>query len=451
MTILRSLSFRLALAYMALFTASLAVLVAATWWMTIHQPLKAAQTVVDREAAELATIYIADGGAVLSAELARRAGALSDRKPFHAFIDSRGVTATANLPTWPAAQRNGLIRLEADIYRDGDEEDHEALVRDRVFDDGARLLVGRDIEDIDGREELLAGTVGWIVGLSLILSMLGGFLMSRVIGARLESVASTARRVIDGDLSGRVPVRGSGDDFDRLSVTLNVMLDRIQNLVGSVQRVSDNVAHELRTPLTRLQADLDELEQAGDAERSELIERVQTDAQRLQAMFDALLRIARIDSGRHALDARPVPLAPLLRDLAELYSPAAEAGGLAIATDLAPNVTVNGDPDLIFQAVSNLLDNALKFTGAGGSISLTLGEQNGEAVIRVSDTGVGADADAASLSRLTERFYRAPGTEHVEGSGLGLSLVAAIVKAHGGRLMFESKGGMTVSWYLPTE
>jgi len=447
MTIFRSLSFRLALAYMALFTASLAVLVAATWWMTIHQPYKAARTVVDREAAELASIYIADGGEALSAELERRAAALSDRKPFHAFIDARGITATATLPTWPTARTNGLIRLEADIYRDGDEEDHEALVRDRVFDDGARLLVGRDIEDIDGREEILAGTVGWIVGLSLILSMLGGLLMSRVIGTRLESVASTARRVIDGDLSGRVPVRGSGDDFDRLSVTLNIMLDRIQNLVGSVQRVSDNVAHELRTPLTRLQADLDELEQAGDAERSELIGRVQADAQRLQAMFDALLRIARIDSGRHALATQPVPLAPLLRDLAELYTPAAETGGLAIVADLAPGVTVNGDPDLIFQAVSNLLDNALKFTPSGGSVSLTLARQDSEAVIRVSDTGIGADA--ASLPRLTERFYRASGAEHVAGSGLGLSLVAAIAEAHDSRLIFESGQGMTVSWYLP--
>jgi signal transduction histidine kinase len=244
-----------------------------------------------------------------------------------------------------------------------------------------------------------------------------------------------------------VPVRGSGDDFDRLSVTLNLMLDRIQNLVGSVQRVSDNVAHELRTPLTRLQADLDELEQATDAERQDAIERVQAEAQRLQAMFDALLRIARIDSGRHALVTRPVLLGPLLRDLAELYTPSAEAGGLTIVPDLASTVSVNGDPDLIFQAVSNLLDNALKFTGAGGSVSLTLGEQNGEAVIQVSDTGVGADA--ASLTRLTERFYRAPGAEHVEGSGLGLSLVAAIAEAHGGRLMFESERGMNVSWYLP--
>jgi len=446
-TIFRSLSFRLALAYMALFTASLAVLAGATWWMTIHQPLQAAQAVVDREAAELATIYIADGGEVLSTELERRAAALSDRKPFHAFIDSSGATASANLPTWPAAQTNGLIRLEADIYRDGDEEDHEALVRDRVFDDGARLLVGRDIEDIDGREEVLAGTVGWIVGLSLILSMLGGYLMSQVIGKRLESVASTARLVIDGDLSGRVPVRGSGDDFDRLSITLNVMLDRIQKLVGSVQRVSDNVAHELRTPLTRLQANLDELEQASDAERSDVIERVQADAQHLQTMFDALLRIARIDSGRHALATKPVALAPLLRDLAELYTPAAEAGGLAIVTDLASTATVNGDRDLIFQAVSNLLDNALKFTGAGGSVSLTLEERSGEAVIQVSDTGVGVDAD--SLARLTERFYRAPGAEHIEGSGLGLSLVAAIAEAHAGRLVLGSERGMTVSWYLP--
>lgn len=270
--------------------------------------------------------------------------------------------------------------------------------------------------------------------------------MSRVIGRRIESIASTARRVIDGDLSGRVPVRGSGDDFDRLSVTLNVMLARIEALVESVRRVSDNIAHELRTPLTRLQADLDDLAVADDSERGEVIDRVQAAAERLQAMFDALLRIARIDSGRHALATRPVALAPLLRDVAELHAPQAESGGLSLNVSLASPVSVNGDADLIFQAVSNLLDNALKFTGSGGSVSLTLTERDGEAIIEVSDTGIGVDP--ANLARLTERFYRAPGAEHFDGSGLGLSLVAAIAKAHRSRLEFEGPPGLTVRWSI---
>ena len=446
--LLRSLTFRLALVYLALFSASVAVLLAITWWTSVARPLEDVRTAVAREADALADTYILDGPAALTAQLRRRAATISERKAFHAFVAADGTT-TANLPSWPERSGDGWRRFEADLYVDGDEEDHEALVYEQHFRDGARLFVGRDIEDIDEREELIEQLMLWGAVAVVILGLAGGLLMSVAVGRRIETVTATARQVIAGDLSGRVPTRGSGDDFDRLGDTLNDMLARIEALVEAVSRVSDSIAHELRTPLARLQAELEELGDEEDpAERRRLVEAATAEAARLQATFDALLRIARLESGRHAIKRQPVELARLLDDASEFYAPEAEARGMTLNVCCDSGVAVDGDANLLFQAVTNLLDNALKHAPAGSRVTVAARREAGATVVEVADDGPGIPE--THRAKVTERFYRVPGSEARDGIGLGLTLVAAIARAHGAALeMADNRPGLAVRLRFP--
>lgn len=427
-----SLTFRLALVYLALFSISVAVLLLATWWGSVVRPLDRVQGTVLRETDTLADTYMLEGREALIDALRRRATSSADRLPFHAFVDPQG-RVFANLPSWPARPAEGWRRIEADLYVDGDEEDHEALVYERPFRDGARLFVGRDVEEIDDREELIEQLILWGSLGVVVLGLAGGLLMSLAIGRRLDVVTQTARRVIAGDLSGRVPTRGTGDDFDRLGDTLNDMLGRIEALVEAVSRVSDSIAHELRTPLARLQADLVDLNGEPDAaERRRLVGLAAAEAGRLQATFDSLLRIARLESGRHSIARQPVNLCRVLRDAAEFYEPEAEARGISLRVDCSDDVIVDGDANLLFQAATNLLDNALKHATGASRVRVS-GEREGHTtLVEISDDGPGIDS--VHRDKVIERFYRAPGAEKREGIGLGLTLVDAIARAHGTRL-----------------
>jgi signal transduction histidine kinase len=215
------------------------------------------------------------------------------------------------------------------------------------------------------------------------------------------------------------------------------MLDRNQELVASLGRVSDNIAHELRTPLARLRTALEGSSREG-ALKSEDVEAARVEADRLQQIFDALLRIARLDTGRHRIIRNPIQLDELVHDAVEFYAPEAEARKQAIGAAVVP-CSVVGDRNLIFQAIANLLDNALKFAPAGGEVRVDLEVEGRTAKLTVRDSGPGVDAE--HRERLTERFFRAPGSESVAGTGLGLTLVQAIVAAHQGTLEFVDEGG----------
>lgn len=450
MRLLRSLSFRLALVYAALFVSSTGLLVSVYYWISIRQPLEAIRAEVSREAAMLADVYILDGRGPLIERLEARASRHGPRSVFHAYIDPAGDIVASNLPSLPppSRERRRWIRIEADFYLLGDEDEHEALSIDRRFDDGARLIVGRDIEEVDNRGDALSSAIPPFIGIALLLTVVGSALMSLAIGRRLEAITTTARQVIGGDLSGRIPMLGTGDDFDQLNETLNEMLARIEKLVESVRRVSDSVAHELRTPLARLRADLDELAVAEGDEAGRLRAQAVGEAERLEAVFDALLRIARIESGRHEAGMREVDLSALLADAIEFYRPAAEDRALAYAAAIEEGIAVRGDPDLIFQTVCNLLDNAIKYTPAGGRVALEAARDDGAAIVTVNDTGPGiAETDRA---RIGERFYRAPETADRPGFGLGLGLAFAVAALHHSTLTLANRDpGLSARWRLP--
>jgi signal transduction histidine kinase len=446
--LLGSLSFRLALIYVGLFAASLLLVLGTFYLIAIHIPMEGVRADVQREARTLQNIYIVDGADALVARLRAREKAPGPRRAFHAFIDREGRVVTATLPSWPHQLSEGWWRLEADDYLDGDEIDYESLTLDHGFADGARLLVGRDIENISDIEEVVQSGALAVLAVASVVGLVGGGLMSLAIGRRIEAVSSTARRVMAGDLSQRVPSRGTRDDFDRLAETLNLMLARIEEAVEAVHRVSDSVAHELRTPLTRLRADLEDAVSGSDADRAARLAAAIEEADRLDRIFDAVLRIARIEAGRHAASMRTVDLSTLLDDVVDYYRPAAEERDVALTATIEPGLELTADADLLFQAMANLLDNAIKYAPPGGRIALTAAAGIDAAVIELTDNGPGIPP--GDRARVTERFYRASTAGDTPGVGLGLSLVAAVAGLHRSEIVLEdAEPGLRVRWAIP--
>ncbi|MBL8771280.1 MAG: HAMP domain-containing protein [Phenylobacterium sp.] len=444
---LRSLTLRLTLVYMALFSGSFGVMLGATYVAGVWRPLTQVEAAIRRDSDRLVAVYTTDGRDALIRALERRVATASGRLPYHVLVSPSGAVVAANLQDWPEVRGQEWVRYEFGTYATGAEEEHEAVARDVILPGGYRLLVGLDTEDLDEREDLLFEGLSWGAGMSVVLGLLGGLIMTYAVSRRLERINRAARAVIAGDLSGRVELHGSDDDFDQLSATLNVMLARIEGLVASISRVSDNIAHELRTPLTRLRAELEELSATDDpAEVRARAVGALDEAARLQSMFEALLRIARLQSGpRDAGSA--VDLSPLLEDALELHAPAAEEKGQALAIDVPPGLALQGDRDLVFQMVSNLLDNAIKFTPAGGAIRLAARRDAGAVEIEVADDGPGVPAE--ERSRVLERFYRGGGRD-APGFGLGLSLVAAAADRQGASLRLEDAApGLRVVMRFP--
>jgi signal transduction histidine kinase len=256
--------------------------------------------------------------------------------------------------------------------------------------------------------------------------------MSQRMASRIEAINRTNRDIIDGDLSRRIPLQGTNDELDRLASGLNEMLDRIQALMEEVRRVSDNIAHDLRTPLGRLHNQLDNLH--SEVERAGLdtssIEQALSESEGLLSTFNALLRIARIEARSRTEGFAQVDLTALVRDAAEYYEPLAEAREQTLAVKADPAVQLVGDRDLLFQAIANLLDNAIKYTPRGGEVRVTLAVMApGTAELTVVDTGPGIPP--AARQQVFQRFFRLEDSRSTPGNGLGLSLVEAVVHLHG--------------------
>jgi signal transduction histidine kinase len=313
-------------------------------------------------------------------------------------------------------------------------------------------LVGRDIRELAATRSLIREALGWGLAMTFALALLGGWLMSAGVVRRLDAVNNVSREIIDGDLSRRVPRDGSGDDFDQLADNLNRMLTRIESLMASVRQVSDNIAHDLRTPLSRLHTKLSELRDTGLPEAAAAdVDAAIADAEELLGAFNGLLRIARVESGARRAAFTDVDLKPLLLDVAELYEPLAsdKDQALAVVSDDSGALRVNGDRDLLFQALANLLDNAIKYTPPHGDIELRSGRVGGHVVVGVSDTGPGIPP--AQRAKVLQRFYRIDASRSAPGHGLGLSLVQAVAQLHEAELRLEDAGpGLRVELRFPS-
>jgi signal transduction histidine kinase len=297
--------------------------------------------------------------------------------------------------------------------------------------DGRILVVGRGAKELSEIEEIVTRALALAFVPMAVLALLGGALLSRATLRRVEAVERACRRIMAGHLNERLPLQRGSDEFDQLVDLVNCMLDEIESLLADVKSSGDAIAHDLRTPLTRIRARLDRnlTAERPNSPVHELIERTADDIDQVLAIITAILRIGEIEHGRRRLGFRNVDLARIVRGIDEFYSPVAEERGLTFKAEITEVQAVQGDPDLLFEAIGNVVDNATKFTPPGGQVTLTLRLGGSGPIVRVDDTGPGipaAERDAVLL-----RFRRGDQSRHTPGTGLGLSLVAAIARLHG--------------------
>ena len=284
------------------------------------------------------------------------------------------------------------------------------------------------MRELEATRRLITNALAWGLAITVALALGVGLLMSAGVMRRIEAINQTSREIMEGDLSRRMPRDGTDDDFDQLAANLNRMLERIEGLMTAVRQVSDNIAHDLRTPLTRLRTRL-ELARTDDPQQGQgAVAQAIEDAEELLGTFNALLRIARIESGSRRSAFAELDLAQLLDDVGELYEPLAAEKGQRLTVEANGAAPIRGDRDLLFQALANLVDNAIKYTPEGGRIALSVKDRDGRTEVAVADTGPGIPA--ALREKVFQRFFRVDSSRSAPGSGLGLSLVRAVADLH---------------------
>jgi signal transduction histidine kinase len=347
------------------------------------------------------------------------------------------------------------------VYRRLDESDtsdlHRALVRVQHLPGGFRLLVGRDLEERDRLYDVVLDAGKWSAAIVVILGLAGGFFVARRVLRRVDAMTDTTRTIMGGDLHERLAVAGTGDELDRLAENLNAMLDRIEALMHGLKEVSDNIAHDLKTPLTRLRNHAEEALRMPQTEAGyrETLESIIDESDGLIRTFNALLMIARAESGQARDNMLEFDATEVARGIGELYEPLAEEKGLNLEVDAAEPAPLIGNRELVSQALANLVDNAIKYAapeaqknGVASGIVVKAATEGDRILLSVADTGPGiAERDR---ERAVERFVRLEKSRSVPGSGLGLSLVSAVARLHGGELRLDdNQPGLRATIVLP--
>ncbi|MDP2411585.1 MAG: ATP-binding protein [Pseudolabrys sp.] len=360
---------------------------------------------------------------------------------------------TLDTPGWVATSYRRLDETEGAAH-----PQHHALVRVFQLPGGFRLLVGRDLDERERLFNIVLGAGRWSIALVIVLGLAGGLFVTRRVLRRVDAMTETTRNIMAGDLGERLPVAGTGDELDRLAENLNVMLERIEALMRGLKEVSDNIAHDLKTPLTRLRNRTEQALRTASTESDyrAALDSIIEESDGLILTFNALLSIARAESGQARDNMIDFDAAEIARDVGELYEPLADEKGLALTVEADAAAPVKGNRELVSQALANLVDNAIKYaaprdlldTGTPAEIVVSAVNDGDRVLLSVADRGPGiAEADRA---RVVERFVRLEQSRSQPGSGLGLSLVAAVARLHGGELtLADNQPGLKSIIALP--
>ncbi len=458
----RTTTFRLSIMFLVLFGAAAAVAIGYIYWNTTVLLSRQLDETIEAEIQGLAEQYRAGGLTRLVGTIAERS--LTPGSSLYLVTTRRGGRIAGNLTSITRDLWNTMGRVEFLYERptEGGSENRLALASVFRLPGGYRLIVGRDIEDRKKFERVIQSAFLVSLGVMALVGLGGGWLVSRNILARIDTVTDTSRTIMSGDLTGRVPVTGADDELDRLSESLNAMLDRIEQLMAGLREVSDNIAHDLKTPLNRLRnrAETALRDASGEAGYREALEHTIEEADDLIKTFNALLSIARLEAGAGGGNREDVVVADLVRDVGDLYEPLAEERGLALETEVPGELRVRADRQLLGQALANLVDNAIKYAGtaagpAGAAdrasvVSVTAARRDRHLEIAVSDHGPGIPE--ADRERALKRFVRLEASRSRPGSGLGLSLVAAVAQLHGGTVRLEdNEPGLRAVLALPLQ
>ncbi len=447
--LVRTHAFRLAALYFLVFAASVLGVLAFVYWTSADFVERQTEATLEAEITGLAEQYDQRGlSGLVQIVAARSAGDRGDAM-LYLITAPDGQPLAGNLAAWPLGvpARAGWLSFSVESGAKGSTE--PARGRVILIPGGYRLLVARDIRDAAAFRDRVKLTLLWSGLVALGVGLLGGAAMSRKLLRRVELVNRTSERVMAGNLSDRVPVEGTSDEFDQLAGNLNRMLDQIERLMTAMREVTDDVAHDLRTPLARLRARLELALIGSEATPAQgaAIRAAIEEADRLLATFNALLGIAEAEAGAARDQAEPLDLAEIARGAAELYEPAAEEKAFQLSLALEPGVSVRGDRHLLSQAIANLLDNALKYAG-GGELRIRVFAADGRAVLEVADSGPGIRE--SDRDKVLDRFVRLEPSRSTPGNGLGLSLVRAVARRHHGTVSLgDNQPGLKVRLELP--
>ena len=459
--LIRTTAFRLTLVYLFLFALFAASLLGYFAWNTRRLITEQITSTVNAEVGEVTNIYNRRGLRGLVPNIESRA--LRPGSNLYLVTTSNGVAIAGNVGAL-APGVMGTVGWSETAYRrleDQDRSDHRALVRVAELPDGLRLLIGRDLDERRRMFVIVAKAAQWSVLVVVVLGILGGIFVARRVLHRIDAMTGTTQRIMTGDLSGRLPVGRSGDELDRLAENLNAMLERIEALMKGLKEVSDNIAHDLKTPLTRLRNRAEEAlaKSSCEADYRAALERTIEESDGLIRTFNALLMIARAESGQARGNMDDFDAADVASGIHELYEPLAEDDGMTLRLKTAP-APLHGNRELIGQALANLVENAIKYgkpvvrpidpeAVAATKEILIEARREGDAVL-LSVTDHGPGIPEADRKHAVERFVRLEASRTLPGSGLGLSLASAVATLHGGELRLgEAHPGLVATLVIP--
>jgi signal transduction histidine kinase len=438
---LQSAGVRFAAIYAVLLTVSAAALALFLWWSTAGLLDRQVEAAILADAQGLMERW-AGGRApgLLVVTIEDRLAQNVDDDAIYLLLDPTGRRLAGNLEHWPPIVQEPNQFYELPIQRAGMRSLARVLrfdLPDRELTGTYHLLIGRDVQVRSQLRDLLTGALLWALVIVGAMAGAGGLIVRGLFRRTLASVSATAGAIAAGDFAQRVRLSGRGDEFDQLAEVINEMLDRIGRLMDGVRQVSNAIAHDLRTPITRARTRLEDAALHAETvpDLRAAIERAIADLDGIVGVFQALLRIAEIEAGSRRSSFGRLNIAPLLADLVELYGAVAEDKDVTLTSAIDAPLPAYGDRAMIQQAVANLLDNAVKFSPAGGTVRLAAHGGQGGVDVVVSDEGPGIPA--AERARAPERFYRGEAARSTPGSGLGLALVQAIAQLHGGELRLE--------------
>jgi len=431
----RSAPFRIATAYAGLFAVSVVALFGVVLWSTTREMTTEIKGAIEQDMRPLVTAYHNGRLSRLVEAVRERAQAAVSGEAFYLLQTPSGTALAGNLE--PLAPFSGWREIVFETVVGSDRKRSERVIALGVSLDGAFVLVGRSMRRVTEVQEILLRSLGWAIAMTLVLALAGGALLSRGALRRIEEIGRTTQAIVDGDLSRRIPTGNARDEIDRLAANINHMLDRIEELMEGLRQVTNDIAHDLRTPLGRLRQRLETArrrEQTVEGHKATL-DRAIEEIDAILDTFNALLRIAQIEAGARKTHFTEVDLSDLARTIVEAYEMVAEHNGQSLRATIADGLSLRGDRDLLTQMLANLVENAIRHTPAGTTITLVLAAGAEGPVIEVADDGPGIPAE--ERDKVLHRFYRLETSRTTPGSGLGLSLVRAVADLHDAEIALQ--------------
>jgi signal transduction histidine kinase len=448
---LRSWTFNLALMWIATFGAIVVILFAYVHHVTWAYVMSRSDRAIAGRHAALHRVYETGGRGELIATIEQSIAEQRLEGGFYLLSDPSFAPVAGNLTMWPPALKTGGLNSFSDPRSGAGAAGRPVLrAESETLPDGYHLLVGRDISDLEDFAKNINAAFALVLSLLVVLAGSAGVLVTRRTVGRIEAINATTRAIMQGGLGKRIPVQGTRDEWDQLTENLNSMLARIECLMYEVKEVTDSVAHDLRTPLTRMRGRLEQAcTRARNADEDQLlIGDTLADLDGVLRMFSSLLRISQIEAVDRSTELRPVDLTKVASEVIELFDAASEESGGCMSLVADEQVWVAGDRDLLFDAISNLVDNALKHGREAGRISIEVGRVSREPFISVSDDGPGIPLN--ERQRVLKHFYRLERSRGRPGNGLGLSVVDAVARLHGASIeMLDNLPGLKVRLQFP--